>query len=270
MILGCPNCNTRFLVADHLLPPFGRTVKCGACKSEWHATPEDGIPEDSTPKTVDSANFESVPASAPAEPTANTEPAPQLANTEEDEANSGSAAPLEEEDFSAAFERAAAEQQAARQLPVVITPLIPTFMLQLAAPAIALVWLVVAAHVHFNSWQTMPVLSSVSAMFGGVPMDGIRFDDIQLTPQKQGQSTTYLLSGVLLNESAAPRTIPTVRVRLKDKQGNDVWSREYGLDKQMRAGESYPFRIDNVKTAFGSKVAKVEVDVGNPLQLMFR
>ena len=41
MILQCPECQARFLVADHLIPAEGRTVRCGACKHQWHVMKED-------------------------------------------------------------------------------------------------------------------------------------------------------------------------------------------------------------------------------------
>lgn len=37
MILTCPECSARFAVPDALIPPEGRTVKCGRCAHQWHA-----------------------------------------------------------------------------------------------------------------------------------------------------------------------------------------------------------------------------------------
>lgn len=37
MILQCPECSARFAVPDSLIPPGGRTVKCGRCAHQWHA-----------------------------------------------------------------------------------------------------------------------------------------------------------------------------------------------------------------------------------------
>lgn len=37
MILQCPECSARFAVPDGLVPPEGRTVKCGRCTHQWHA-----------------------------------------------------------------------------------------------------------------------------------------------------------------------------------------------------------------------------------------
>jgi predicted Zn finger-like uncharacterized protein len=44
MILSCPNCATSYTIDEAQLGPAGRTVRCAACKSTWHAqTPEDPI-----------------------------------------------------------------------------------------------------------------------------------------------------------------------------------------------------------------------------------
>ena len=35
MIIGCPNCFSRFRVPDHALTPSGRKLRCGKCAHEW-------------------------------------------------------------------------------------------------------------------------------------------------------------------------------------------------------------------------------------------
>lgn len=42
MILQCPECQARFAVPDRLIPPEGRTVKCGRCAHQWHADAIEG------------------------------------------------------------------------------------------------------------------------------------------------------------------------------------------------------------------------------------
>ncbi len=45
MILACPECSARFAVPDTLMPPAGRTVKCGRCAHMWFAEGVEPTPE---------------------------------------------------------------------------------------------------------------------------------------------------------------------------------------------------------------------------------
>ena len=37
MILSCPNCATQYKVNEAVIGMRGRTVRCTACKTTWHA-----------------------------------------------------------------------------------------------------------------------------------------------------------------------------------------------------------------------------------------
>jgi predicted Zn finger-like uncharacterized protein len=56
MILTCPNCSANFLVADHLIPDAGRSVRCGACKQNWQASKNQA-----TSNKADFANMQANP-----------------------------------------------------------------------------------------------------------------------------------------------------------------------------------------------------------------
>ncbi|MBX7250309.1 MAG: DUF3426 domain-containing protein, partial [Caulobacteraceae bacterium] len=43
MILTCPECATRYFVEDSRLAGEGRTVRCAACKSSWHARADEPL-----------------------------------------------------------------------------------------------------------------------------------------------------------------------------------------------------------------------------------
>lgn len=62
MILTCPNCQTRFLVADQAIGTDGRRVRCGNCQHMWFAQPDqpagegpDEVVEDTAPADEDIA-----------------------------------------------------------------------------------------------------------------------------------------------------------------------------------------------------------------------
>ena len=82
MILTCPNCATRYTVADGAIPPAGRQVRCASCKNRWHQDADPSLSgADAASGGVDPLDFPSPgPDSHPAGE-ADGKPSPALGTT---------------------------------------------------------------------------------------------------------------------------------------------------------------------------------------------
>lgn len=251
MILQCPSCNARFLVADALIPPAGRTVRCGACANQWFTQPAPAAPA----ATSETASESTAPAPAPAA----AEPATvDFATLAETAATSPEAAAPK------------LDEAAARKLPVVPKQRIPRWPFVTAACALAASWAAVAFFTYFPHWQDIPGVGKLYGTVGAVNTDGLAFESVSLERVQNGSRTQFIIAGSVANQSAELRELPKVRVELKDKEGTVVWSRTYPVRHTIKPGEVYPFRIEDVQTSFADKVATVVVDLGHSLELAVR
>jgi hypothetical protein len=147
---------------------------------------------------------------------------------------------------------------------------LPLWVFKWAAPALAVCWFVLALYAYFPSWTNAPVVSSMYSMMGVVPTDGVVLADVAMQRQEEGQRTRFLISGNIVNHEASDRVAPVIRIQMLSKENEVVWAREYDVGKTLKPGEIYPFRITNAETSFAHNVAQLVVDVGHPLQMMFR
>lgn len=232
MILNCPQCTSRFLVADSLIPPEGRSVRCGACSHQWFVESAQSVPPAPTVELSPELLAATQPAAAPA---ADANAAPVAGN-----------------------------------VPALATPRMNTRPLMLAAPVLALVWFMCAFITHAPRWVETPGLSALYHLFGVHTTRGLAFAELAMQRQEEEGRTRFILSGKIINRAEEPRTVPTVRVVLKDKEGGEVWARKYPVNLLLKAGEEYPFRIVNVETSFGARVETIVVDLGSGMELMTR
>lgn len=251
MILECPACHARFKVADNAIPPEGRTVKCGRCTHQWHVV---------APVTDDAPISQTI-----------TPPAEDILEqaaraVEVAEAIVAAAPPVIEPIPEPIHAAKPVPLKPAAPKPIAI-PIKP-FMI--AVPSLAALWIILLVMAHYPTWIDAPVVGPLYKMVGVHTTEGITFEDVTMQPQKIEGRTKYILSGSIANHSAADRTVPSVRVILKDAEGKKLWSHEYVVNERLKGGEVYPFRIDNVVTSFGDKVTSIVVDVGHKLQLMMR
>ncbi len=224
MILQCPECQARFIVPDPLIPPEGRTVKCGRCSHQWHADKPEGA---AIPEFVAMAAEHAIQDN----PVSSTPP----------------------------------------QLPVIRKGPISATPFMWGVPLVIGLWVLVAFTAYYPNWLRQPVLSGIYRAAGVTPTDGLVFEDVAMQRlTKEAGQTNFLLAGSISNRSAEPRILPVVRVQLKNPEGAVIWSRDYEVNETVKAGDTYPFRIDNVETSFADNVASIALDLGHPLQLMMR
>lgn len=282
MILECPACQAKFKVAVSAIPAAGRIVRCSRCAHAWHVHPYDlqevlppavAAPENQTEKTF------LPPTPPPIRGDANEPPlfAEQV---------SSYAAAIEPEpepvvelddDFMKRLEQAiAAEPAPERKRPTPtrrkddVKPFINPKLLKMAAPLLAASWLIVAFFAYSPSWSGAPVLSAIYSIFGASETEGLVFSDVSMEREQEGGKARFILAGSIRNYSNATRTVPTVRVLLKNKNNETLWGREYPVNHELKAGEVYPFRITNVETSFAASISTIVVDMGNAMQLLVR
>ncbi len=223
MILQCPSCTARFLVADSLVPPAGRTVKCGKCANQWFVSQEGAA--------VDGTDFAALTAQAYAE--------------------------------------AAPQAHDPKQLPVLPGKPLKAWPFKVAAGVLAASWLVIALYAYFPSWHT-GMLSGLYGAFGVTDTSDLVFADVTMEREDTEGRTKFVIAGSVANHGTKSRVLPTVRVELKDAEGNVIWGQKYPVSEAIQPGQVYPFRIDNVETSFADRASSIVLDMGNSFELVVR
>ena len=266
MILECPSCQARFKVAEAQIPQAGRTVRCSKCAHAWHVSRAGLLPEgaDATKRVADIPEpvvTKAVPAEDTLSPEARVEGEAFLSQLEA--AINATEAQAEEYAARPAHRNAVPK---AKRLPIDLKPF------KIAVPTIATIWLVLAFVTYFPKWINAPGLSGIYRTFGIPSTEGLVFADVTMERERtEGGKTKFVLAGSIRNQGNATREVPIVRVALRNAKGDTIWGRSYHQkDREVKAGDVYPFRITNVETMFANDVKIIKVDMGNSLQLMVR
>jgi predicted Zn finger-like uncharacterized protein len=253
MILECPACHAQFNVPDGAIPPQGRTVRCSACKHQWHATIA-AAPEP-TALQADTSFLEQLTRATEESSQEETSTPPPMPPTDP---------VIPEHVIHQSFAPPPPKPAQSFKFPLPLAPF------KWAAPLLAVVWFIVALYAYFPSWAKIPGVAGIYGMMGVVPTDGVVLSDIAMQREEEGQRTRFLISGNIVNHEATQRHAPIVRIQMLSKDNEIVWAREYEVNKTLEPGEIYPFRITNAETSFAHNVSQLVVDVGHPLQMMFR
>lgn len=270
MILECPSCTSRFKIAQGAIPGVGRMVRCSRCKNAWHVNPWDLKDDNAVVEAV-------APGTAPVQAVNDTMPASVEVEGESTRMPDPEPAAVLDDDFMKRLDKAISDappQGKRRPTPTRrkddVKPFINPRVLKLAAPALAATWFIVAFFAYSPSWSNAPVIGALYSAFGASETEGLVFSDVTMEREQEGSMARFILAGSVRNYSNETRKVPTVRVVLKNKEGSPLWGREYPVNQELKAGEVYPFRITNVETNFAASVARIEVDMGNSMQLLVR
>lgn len=244
MILTCPQCATRYFLPDAQVGPMGRAVKCTACGTVWRA---EGVPE---PQPPPEPEFE-------AEVAAPHHFAPEPEHP----------LPDPEEEFAAGAHRRAqilqqkkAEAERRQRQAAVITGAVWAGL----AAAIALcVALGIIFRIQIVKWA--PGTATAYAAIGmPINASGLLIDKVQAAPASVKGHKVLVVTGVLTNVSAGPRTAPAFRVTMLDKANKPQAQRVIGTTPAvaLKVGEARRFQLQVVDPPQGA--VDVEVTLALP------
>lgn len=220
MILTCSNCNARFLVNAAALQPAGREVRCGRCRHQWFAEPEE--PEapkliESPEKLIESPKPSPPPPPLPPEPPVAIEPRP---------IPRGSNLP-------------AIPKQKRSRVGVLLGWLL-------------LLVVVVALGIAAAERETVMALFPESRPFYGAvgfevpaPGDGLKIVDVTSSRIMQEGVPVLICEGRISNVSHYKQEVPTLRGALRDSEGRELQSWTFTVPTtSLSAGDSIPFRTE--------------------------
>lgn len=117
-----------------------------------------------------------------------------------------------------------------------------------------------------NALKLVPQIEAVYETLGVPSTQGLGFENLAL---QEAGGNTYLLKGTLINASKTSRTMPNLRIKVLDKQNkvlHTIMLKSSG--ETLTAGESFDF--SNKLAALPETAKKLDVDIGNNLELLLR
>ncbi len=244
MILECPACQSRFLIADAAIGARGRSVRCGRCRHQWHQEP-----------LVGTTILGPLPAPEPT-----PEPGPQ--------------------DFIGADFAGMMENDTALSGVVYDERMVPALRPRKPAPrwmragaAITLAASLLLALAAHAAWLSEHVPASLTLLrpLGLASSEGLVMSDFAFGQQEAPNGMRYALGCAVRNEGKQTRPLPDMRLRLIGQSGSTLVDEHHLLAPMPRVapGDEVPCDIPPIVTHTGA-AKQIVLDLGGPLELGLR
>lgn len=245
MILECPACHARFLIADAAVGTAGRSVRCGRCKHQWHQDPLIGttaigpLPEPSTGHS----------SAAP--------PPDFLSHLAQSEGNDPALSGIVYD------ERLVPALRPRQPAPLwmrvgAAATVAASLLLGIMAQA---PWL--AAHV--------PASHSVLHALGALPSKGLVLSDIAFAQKEEASGIRTAIGCSVRNAGKQTQRLPDLRLQMIGKSGALVLNAHKLLApiERIAPGDEVPCDIPAAVLHTGS-ARQIVLDLGSPLELQTR
>ncbi len=231
MILSCPECSARFLIASHLIGEDGRQVKCGVCGHVWHQGPEEGdVSEIQTDDPVDDEPVEDY--DEPPREAVHIESDIEVALVEHEETGASGSGEAD-----SGMMRSAARRRSPPPEPE-DHPQAQIFGYAAAGALCVLLFagLIPLKDAMVSVWPPSAQLYMLLGMEVDVPGSGVVFDRVMANGEG-GAHPRISLDGALINLRGEPSSVPDIRVLFLDEFGHDVGTQVIARPVRMLEGE---------------------------------
>lgn len=255
MIITCPNCQTKYQLAQNAIGSAGRKVQCAQCQQSWNAKPEPDEPlpkpklvAETAPKkpdvpkddpAVDAAAEAALDAAFEAEEAAKAAKAEKAAKTQIKTQTNNSA---EEAPESAAASKPKANQEALDddgaldhkrhamlRRHAIFRKKLPLGRIRKNARMLALGLLVFVIGggllARTEIVRQVPDMAGFYAAIGlPVNVNGLEFINVETLRSMQNGVDVMVVTGQVLNISGRQTSVPPIAVSIHDEEGNSVYS----------------------------------------------
>ena len=215
MILTCPKCASRFMLAAQILAPKGKHVKCSSCSETWFELPDpDELLEDlEREEGGEVAPLEDIPDDIPesVKPLREGSSVPALADDSPDK-----------------------PEKKKRMTPAALLSTV-LMALVFASP------IIVMKGTIMSKWPSSIAFYGKLGMVGELPGEGVVFDQMR-ADIKDGHFT---MTGQVINLTSHDSALPLIEVALKDEDGHDISHHYVKLPKDvLNAEETLPIKAE--------------------------